>query len=255
MQASHEIDPVVSQISYQLNNVSSKYEGLLLLRAFLPQCSLDVIEQKGALWLTICTKVCVQKKPANAIQIAYDIINELLRRSVHIPDLAKAISSNLLVKIVESIVGVPKQCQLAALACLQLCMELYPGPCGSSRNSIERHLSTFVDQTDAGLVKEAGKCLLLLQQIRGGGNQGVSQKNAWALLQMQLLRTLHGNLDEMYVNTAETFDSGLNGNANGDGELQLKFPEIELSPEPITRATQLVTRFNNICQYLRTALL
>lgn len=245
---------MVSQISYQLNNVSSKYEGLLLLRAFLPQCSLDLIEQKGALWLTICTKVCLQKKPTNAVLVAYDVIIKLLERSVHVPDLAKAITGNLLAKIIESVCVVPSQCQLAALGCLQVCMNLYPGPSGSSRGAIERHLASFVDQTDAVLVQEAGKCLLLLQQIRGSGSQGVSQKGAWAALQMQLLGSLHANLDQIYAKTAETHDAGHFGGVDGE-EALLKVPELALSPEPMTRATQLVTRFGNLCQYLRIALL
>lgn len=253
-QASNEIDPVVSQIFNQLNSNSSKYEGLLLLRAFLPQCSLDLIEQKGALWITICTKVCVQKKPAKAILVAYDIISELVRRSVHVPDLGKAISGNLLTKIVESVIAVPAQCQLAAHGCLQVCMELYPGPCGSTRNAIEKHLASFVDQTDAVIVREAGKCLLLLQQVRGGGQQGVSQKGAWALLQTQLIESLHANLDQIYANTAETYDGG-NVGGNETNGTRLKFPELELSPEPMIRATQLVTRFGNLCQFLRTSLL
>lgn len=244
----------MSHIAFQLNNVSSKYEGLLLLKAFLSQCSLDVIEQKGAIWITLCTKVCAQKKPANAVVVAYDVINELVRRSSHVPDLAKAISSNLLSKIIDSVTGAPTQCQPAALTCLQICMELYPGPCGSARNIIEKHLASFIDQTDAGLVKQVGRCLQLLQQIRGGGNQGLSQKSAWAQLQLQLVGTLHANLDLIYANTAETYDGGHFGGNEADAML-LKVPELNLSAEPISRATQLVTRFCNVTQYLRTALL
>lgn len=243
----------MSQISFQLNNVASKYEGLLLLRAFLPQCSLDLIEQKGAHWITVSTKICIQKQPAKTILIAYDVINELLRRSVNVPDLAKSISGNLLVKIVDSVVTLPLQFQLAGLACLQVCMELYPGPCGSGRNAIERHLSSFVNQTDPAVVREAGKCLLLLQQIRGGGQQGVSQKGAWAVLQMELLKALHAHLDQIYANTAETYDGGHFG--EDAAATSLKLAEFELSPEPMTRATQLVTRFGNLCQYLRISLL
>lgn len=225
-----------------------------MLRAFLPQCSLDVIEQKGALWITICTKVCQQKKPVNAILVAYDIITKLLYRSVHVPDLAKAITSNLLAKIIDSACGVPAQCQLAALGCLQVCMSLYPGPSGSSRGAIERHLASFVDQADTVLVKEAGKCLLLLQQIRGSGSQGISQKGAWAMLQTQLIGSLHVNFDQIYANTAETYDGGHLNGLDGQESL-LKVPQLELSPEPMTRATQLVTRFGNLSNYLRVALL
>lgn len=252
-QASNEIDPVLSHVAHLLSNDASKYNGLLLLDSFVSRCTLDLIEQKGGNWLTICTKITTQKQPRSCITIAYDVINEILRRSTNVPELAKAISSNLLWKIVEGIVELPAQYQYSGLACLQLCMELYPGPCGSSRNAIEKYLSTFINQTDLRAVKEAGKCILLLQQIRGGGQQGISQKNAWAILQTQLLRAMHTHLDQIYANTAETYDSGHSGEDIASSPL--KFTELELSPEPISRATQLATRFGNLCEYLRISLL
>lgn len=223
---------------------------MLLLRSFLGQCQLDIIEQKGSIWLSLCTKICAQKKPAASVCLSYDVINEILSKSIHIPDLGKSISSNLLGKIIESVNDLPSECHLSALRCLETCMKLYAGPCGSSRAIIERFLTNLVDSNNHAIVVQTAKCLHLLQQVRGGGTQGLSQKAAWSMLQTQLLGSLHETLDLIYANTAETYD-----HHNIDGEsVKLKTTELKVSAEPVERATQLVMRFQNLCEYLRVAL-
>lgn len=240
-------------ITNYLNNVELRHEGLLLLRAFILQCPIEIIEQKGGLWITLCTKSCIQDKNAAAVNIAYDVIKCILEKSVDIPELSKSIASSLLSKIVESVNGVPVQSQLAALKCLETCMKLYPGPCGSSRGHIDRFLSTFVDDVNPINVRQAAKCLHLLQQVRGGNVHGLSQKNAWSLLQSQLIMNLHKTLDQIFANTVESCDE-VNYNSNETETFNIKLPELTLSAEPVVRATQLTQRFWNLCQYLRVAL-
>lgn len=227
----------------------------MLLRSFLVQCQLDIIEQKGNLWLSLCTKICAQKKPAATVCLSYEVISEILVKSVHIPDLGKAIASNLLSKIIESVSGLPAECHLAALKCLETCMKLYAGPSGASRAIIDRFIGTFIDSTNQALVIQSGKCLLQLQQVRGGGGggaggQGISLKGAWSNLQSQLLGNLHLILNQLFANATETYDG-----FNFDEEITaLKTIELNLSPEPIQRAAQLLTRFKNLTNHLRIAL-
>lgn len=222
----------------------------MLLRSFLVQCQLDIIEQKGNLWLSLCTKICTQKNAAATICLSYEVIGDILSKSVHIPDLGKAISSNLLSKIIETVNNLPAECHLTALKCLEICMKLYAGPSGASRAIIDRFLAKFIDSTDQALVIYSGKCLLQLQQVRGGNTQGTSVKSAWTNLQSQLLGSLHGLLNQIFANTTETYD-GFNF---GEEISTLKTTDLNLSPEPVERATQLFTRFKNLCQYLRIAL-
>lgn len=236
-------------ITNGLNSHQKKFEGLLLLRSFLSQCQLDIIEQKGSLWLSLCTKICMQKKPSAVVSLSYEVISDILTKSIIIPDLGKTISSTLLSKIIESINGLPSECHFAALKCLEICMKLYSGPSGLSRGIIDRFLCGLVDSTNHSLVLQTAKCLHLLQQVRGGGAQGMSHKGAWYALQSQLLGSLHRTLDDIYANTMETYD--------GNDTVQmvtLKTTELNLSIEPLERATQLVTRFKNLCEYLRVAL-
>lgn len=140
--------------------------------------------------LSLCTKICCQKKPAATVCIGYEFMSDNLVKSVHIPDLGKAIASNLLSKIIESVNGLPAECHLAALKCLETCMKLYTGPSGPSRSFIDRFLGTFIDTTNQAIFIQSGKCLLQLQQVRGGNVQGTSIKGAWSNLQSQLLGSL-----------------------------------------------------------------
>lgn len=249
-QATHELDTIVSLITNSLNSYDKKHEGLLLLRSFLVQCQLDIVEQKGNLWLSLCTKICGLKKPSATVCLSYEVISDILVKSVHIPDLGKAIASNLMGKIMETVNDLPTECHLAALKCVENCMQLYAGPSGASRGIIDRFLANFVDSSNHALVIQSGKCLLQLQQVRGGNTQGTSVKSAWSNLQLQLLGSLHTILNQLFANTNETYDG-----YNFDEDIvTLKTPELNLSPEPVQRATQLVTRFKNLCDFLRIAL-
>lgn len=244
------METVISLITNSVNSHNKKHDGLLLLKSFLGQCQLDIIEQKGQLWLSLCTKICVQKKPAATISVACDVINDILAKSVHIPELGKAISNNLLSKIIESLIGLPPECHLAALKCLENCMRHYAGPCGSSKGGIERFLGQFIDSTNRLAVIHSAKCWLQLQQVRGGSAQGTSVKAAWTNFQSQILGSLHGTMNQLFAKATETYDG-----YNFDEEItMLNVSELSLSPEPIERATQLSTRLRNLCEYLRIAL-
>lgn len=230
-----------------------RHEGLLLLKSLLLQCPLEVIEQKGSLWVTLCTKICVQEKNSVTVNIAYDVICNILEKSIHIPELNKTIASSLLSKIVESLNAITDECHYEGLKCLEVCMSLYPGPCGSSRIHIERFLSNFIDDINPKMVRQAAKCLLLLQQVRGGSVHGLSQKCAWSLLQTRLILSLHKILNQYFSNTVESFDD-VNHNSMDSGTHNIKLPELNLSADPVARTSQLSIRFSNLCHYLRVAL-
>lgn len=254
LQAPNELESTVSLITNSLNSHGSKYEGLLLLKTFVAQCQLDVIEQKGGLWISLCTKVCGQKKPAAAVCLAYDILIDLLERSVHVPELGKSIANNLLSKVVETVGGQAPECHLAALKCIEACMRLYPGPCGSSRGIIERFLDSLIDDSDVAVVRQTGKCHHLLQQVRGGGTQGIKSKDAWALLQLKLVHVMHEALDAIYSHTSETADGNVHGTSDELAKALEKWPKLNLSAEPVARVTALFNRFRNLCEFLRIAL-
>lgn len=64
----------MSHISNLLNDSATKFQGLLLLNSFLSQCPLDIFEQKGSLWITLSTKVLVQKGPHQNVGMALSVL-------------------------------------------------------------------------------------------------------------------------------------------------------------------------------------
>lgn len=241
-------------ITNNINNQSTSYEALLLLKSFLSQVQLDLVEQKGVVWLSQCVKICNQKYSSSATLLAYNLIEDFLEKSVHIPDLGKAITSNLLSKIIESIQGLPRECFLSALKCVETCMRIYPGSCGASRGIIERFLENFIDENDVGLVQRVGKCHHMLQQVRGGGNQGIKQKDSWSIHQLRLIHLIHDVLDLIFQHTSETVD----GNVPIDNEDLKKaiarWPSLKLITDPLPRITALFIRLRNLCKFLQITL-
>lgn len=254
LQSPSELESIVSLITNNLNNHATSYEALLLLRSFLSQVQLDIVEQKGILWLSQCVKICSQKHSPSAVCLAYQVIEDFLEKSVHIPDLAKAITSNFLAKTIESISGLPRECHLAALRCVEACMRSFPGSCGASRGIIERFLDALVDENEASLVRQVGKCHHMLQQVRGGGAQALKQKEAWSVHQLRLVHLSHEALDSLFAHTTETVD----GNApidNDDLKKALaKWPPLSLSTDPLPRVTALFIRLRNLCKFLQVTL-
>lgn len=58
-----------------MNTPSTRESGLLLLDSYLPQCTLDVLEEKGSSWIMLCVKTCSQKSPVNAVPLAYEVLS------------------------------------------------------------------------------------------------------------------------------------------------------------------------------------
>jgi hypothetical protein len=155
-----------------------------------------------------------------------------------------------LAKIIDTIVSSPEQAHFEALDCLEACMKVYAGPCGVYKNQIEKFLLAKFDCPDERVILMVGKCILLLQQTRGGGTQGSLHKSAWAELQNKLLGSLHQCLGQLYSNVSETYDAHTN-----DSLEELKLPELKLSSEPVTRAAQLNVRCVNLLKVLETVLM
>lgn len=196
--------------------------------------------------------MAAQRKPIDAVSISYDVLAQLLAKAIHVPELTKAINSNLLAKIMETTLNLPtdlRSAQLAALHCLESAMRHYSGAAGIGKATTEKFILSFVDSVDDALVAASGRCLLLLQQTRGGGAQSAAHKLAWSQLQSFALGTLNELLDGCFANTSEFVDT-LQGTSD-----RLPLVPLQLSDEPVLRATQLTTRFQNVCKYLQISLL
>lgn len=186
-----------------------------------------------------------------SVPLALRCIGHLLHKSVHVPELSKALSNTLLAKLSEALLSLPPAAHSAALALLEQAQRLYPGAASLSRAATERWILSFADSADAVLVRQSGRCLLLLQQTRGGGGAGgTAHQLAWAALQQALLAQLHELLDALFANTPEVMDAFV----PAADAAPLAWPALLLSDEPVARHVQLVQRFRNVAEYMRCAL-
>lgn len=228
-----------------LNTPSSRAEAFIILDSFVSQCSINILEQKGGLWLSICFKYCHPKQNLHE-SIAAKIISKIIRRSTAAPDLQKTLSSTIIPKIIETAINSPSDASFFII--IKSLLENYPAQCGASRQAILRKLWTYVDSQNLQIVSDSGKCHHLLQQVRGGGVQGISHKNMWTQYHLQLLGSIHEYFNLLFANTVESSDvSGLPDRFN--------IPDIVLSDEPLTKASQLAIRCENLIHYLRLTLL
>ena len=162
-------------------------------------------------------------------------------------DLNKTIQNKYVQKIVENITK-SKSTSLEPLKCLEVLLKLHPGTCGISKNAIEAFCKGNVDSKSECLVEKSGKCLHLIQQTRGGGVSGGVYKKCWSEYQTQLIGTLEGLFSQLFKNVE-------NVSVETPKSEKFKINDLKLSPEPITKFGQLMTRFGNICSFLEIALL
>ncbi|XP_026290664.1 proline-, glutamic acid- and leucine-rich protein 1 [Frankliniella occidentalis] len=233
---------VASLINTKLNESSSRFDGLVLLHTYLPQCSLDILLPNACSWMQFCLKSFTVPKTSH---IAFTVFKILLEQSVSIPELSKHVSSTVVASFAEQLhQGVPPQAYSSALQCLEYCMRNYNGPCGPHRKVFERFLFSMVDSTGPERYK-AARCVAMLPQIGGGGVGGIRYENSWVAQHHAIIRTIHLLLDELYANINELT---LMGNKLEDVD-PLPFPPIETT-DPILLVQKLKNRLINISAYL-----
>ncbi|XP_055587467.1 proline-, glutamic acid- and leucine-rich protein 1-like [Uranotaenia lowii] len=244
----HEIDGYFAKIGSLLGIASTRDRGLVALKHFVPQCPLDVLEDKMQYYINICAKICNQKGHQASVPLAYGVLKQLLNKSLQSTDLNKLMVSNI-PKLLESIsTAINPSLHVSVLDFLETAMRSYPGVTGMAKNRIEDFLYSLVDSEDTEIVKRTASCLLLLQQIRGGGQHGSLHKKTWDEYQCKLVNTVHELLGQVFAHIPETFDVEENLEC-------LKFPKLVVNEEPVTGAHQTVRRLINVIHYLEAAIL
>uniref|UniRef100_A0A7G3AFF4 Pre-rRNA-processing protein RIX1 N-terminal domain-containing protein n=1 Tax=Lutzomyia longipalpis TaxID=7200 RepID=A0A7G3AFF4_LUTLO len=220
-------------------------KGLLVLDIFLNYSTPDCLNKAGSAWMTMLMKHVSLDMPFTcSVELSYRLLGKIINKSDVAKELAKAISTNFATRLALNIVESPKNCQLVALQCLSSCLLHSGGTCSPLQGRIEKYLLTFVDAQDENLCLEAARCLLLLQQLAGGGVHGVNHQKSWGRLQTRLL----GNL-------SDTLSAIFGEELSADPETSFVLPEIDLSAGPLKRTVDLIQRFKNLCSVFNVALL
>ncbi|XP_058119596.1 proline-, glutamic acid- and leucine-rich protein 1-like [Anopheles ziemanni] len=243
----NDLDTIFSKISNLLASIDTRDRGLRILCHLLPQCPLDVVEEKAQHYINVCAKICSNRGHMQSMPLAYGVLEQLLLRSLNSNELHKLLVSNLS-KLLEPIApNLDASVLPAALSFLELSMQHYAGTCGSSKSRIEPFLYSLVDATDQRVINRTARCMLLLQQIRGGGQHGNLHKKTWEEYFLALVDTIQDVLNKIFAHTPETFDVEENLEC-------LKLPPMPSTKNPILTAQLLAVRAVNLISFLDHAI-
>ncbi|KAL9921117.1 proline-, glutamic acid- and leucine-rich protein 1 [Glossina fuscipes fuscipes] len=246
----HKIFDKGDDIDHRINSLllkpNTRTVGFQLLNQFLDYSQAAVLERKANVWIPLILKSCNSQDSGN-MDLCFDLLKKFAMRCHENCDLSKMFINNYLCKVYESLNNVLEIGIESALRCLEICLRLYAAPSASFQSVIDRFLRKFIDSTDHNIIVYCGKCMHMLQQIRGGGQQGVNHKTRWQEYQNQLVASIHAIFNEMFSNCSETYV--------GDSSQEIGNKTIaDLSSEPVRKAAQLHVRAHNVIEYLIIAL-
>ncbi|KFB36358.1 AGAP003842-PA-like protein [Anopheles sinensis] len=243
----NDLETIFAKISNLLASVNTRDRGLQILCHLLPHCPLDVVEEKAQHYINVCAKICSNRGHMQSIPLAYGVLEQLLLRSLNSNELHKLLVSNI-PKLLEPIApNLDASVLPVALSFLELSMQHYAGSCGSIKSRIEPFLYSLVDATDQRVINRVARCMLLLQQIRGGGQHGNLHKKTWEEYYLRLVDTIHDVLNKIFAHTPETFDEE-------DNMECLKLPPIPSTKNPILAAQLWSVRAVNLIAFLDHAI-
>uniref|UniRef100_A0A182NL44 Pre-rRNA-processing protein RIX1 N-terminal domain-containing protein n=1 Tax=Anopheles dirus TaxID=7168 RepID=A0A182NL44_9DIPT len=243
----NDLDSIFTKIGNLLNNAKTRERGFKILIHLLPECPLDVVEEKAQFYVYVCIKSCEQRGKNQSLSLVFELLQQLINRSLSSNELHKLFVSNL-----PKLVG-PVGPKLAVSAIpsvlrfLEQTMLHYAGACGQVKSRIESFLYSLVDSTDPVIVDGTARCLLQLQQISGGGQHGTLHKKTWQEYYLKLVDTIHDLLNKIFVHTPETFDEEENLEC-------LKLPPLEKTTNAVRKALLLSTRAGNLIAFLHEAI-
>ncbi|XP_049538123.1 proline-, glutamic acid- and leucine-rich protein 1-like [Anopheles darlingi] len=243
-----DLETIFSKISALLANAATRNHALKTLHFMLPHCPLEIVEEKAQHYITVCEKVCNLHKSPESITLVYAVLKQLLLHSINSAELRKLISSHLSTFILHPLgTNFEASANPHFLTVLEVAMRHYSGVCGALKTRIEQFLYSLADATDPQTVLGTATCMLLLQQIRGGGQHGTLHKKTWEEYYGKLVDTIHELLNKVFAHTPETFDEQTNLEC-------LKLPALPPTNDPLRTAQLVVVRVNNLIVWLEHAI-
>nr|CAD7570993.1 unnamed protein product [Timema californicum] len=221
-------------------------QGLLILEAFLPQCSDQVFVEHAVSWMQQCLKGVETRNDARTTALSYKLLKHVLEMSSNFSELTKQVASSVIPKFLERF-SKDMEGMLAGLRCLEVVLTNYGGACGPGRVSLERFLMKLVEvPTAPRLLRAVGRCVALMPLVGGGGTQRTNHRQQWIKAHLTLCHTLHHLLNQLYQ-PAEDMRTLL-----PDAET-LSLRKVR-DKDPVTRVQRLTTQLGNVAKFLQAML-
>ncbi|KAK1890500.1 Proline- glutamic acid- and leucine-rich protein 1 [Dissostichus eleginoides] len=248
-QGASAVGGLVGFSNAKLGSSKTRFEGLCLLSMLVKDSSSDLFQQHCVSWLRSLQQVIQSQAPVQTIQLAVNILKDLLQYSSQLPEVAREVGLNSILGILTSLLGLKTECELAAMEGMTACMTYYTRACGSLRDKLGAYFLSKMDSTNKKTQEMACQCYGRLPSLGGLLDRGVSAGRAegWTNQIHCLLASANGLLAQIY------HGSETDGTVQYEGPgVELAFPHLDQS-DPVL-LLQLQHRFTAVCMALKHTL-
>ncbi|KAK5876170.1 hypothetical protein CesoFtcFv8_027167 [Champsocephalus esox] len=241
-QGASAVGGLVGFSNAKLGSSKTRFEGLCLLSMLVKDSSSDLFQQHCVSWLRSLQQVIQSQAPVQTIQLAVNILKDLLQYSSQLPEVAREVGLNSILGILTSLLGLKTECELAAMEGMTACMTYYTRACGSLRDKLGAYFLSKMDSTNKKTQEMACQCYGRLPSLGGLLDRGVSAGRAegWTNQIHCLLASANSLLAQIY------HGSETDGTVQYEGPgVELAFPHLDQS-DPVL-LLQLQHRFTAVC--------
>ncbi|KAI4479853.1 hypothetical protein M0804_010592 [Polistes exclamans] len=243
-------DAIISTINNRLNEAATRYNGLLLLNAYLTKCSPKMLSKYGMLWIGKATKELedIDNHPQH-LSITCKVIGNVITQCKSISELQKQISMENVKQLInildnqESVINCGATYYLLATLLYH-----YPEACERLQTLIRKMIFLQIDASKSNLVNAGAKCFALLTRTTERSFKPPPTKlyyTCWTYNQALICNSLHDIMDSFFSDLLETESVDI------WDKLKLSSISEENIFEYYSKQQQ---RFSNLCVYLSAML-